>query len=159
MIYVECQSDEMVVRSVTRDSPQQIVHERGKGAVCRRLAKVSHCTGVIDEDADSSRPPYLERASTRRELQGQALTVFRYIRQRNVIVILRPRLEEWLLGAASQANIDISARPHNLPGRPAEFKRALMGDPSKLDQLLQDLLKQRSSRLLALRRLLTQRRG
>lgn len=155
MIYVECDADIVLVRSLT--TGQDVQHKPGKSRVCSQLERQTRCKGMVDEDPTSTQPPYVDRLKkARREDDSPeyALTVLHDNSNHNRLILLCPRLEEWLLQAAVEAEIDI--RKYHLPNNPKglhtelTLKRKRHMDNFK--RLLEDM--RDCGRLKALKRLL-----
>ena len=77
-------------------------------------------------------------------------------RQRNRVIVLRPRLEEWIIRAAEDAGLELGSRHYNLPENPTTLHREINRNLRKLERLIDDLLAANSSRIIQLRALLTQ---
>ena len=123
MIYVECNTEETLVRHVTGLPRRGIRHEGGKSRVCNRLSLERESKGVVDEDPGSPQPPYLARIDLHHELHEDALLIYRDTARGNTVVALRPRLEEWVLAGASQAGIRVGEL--GFPSRAASLKRVI----------------------------------
>ena len=151
MIYVECKPDSKLVKSITNVSKRGIVHESNKFEVCRRLEKRKSCTGLIDEDPLSVQPRYIRKTRLENDLSEHDIKVLHHSSTDNRLIVLRPRLEEWVLKAAKEAGIDV--RKYDLPNDAAKLHRHINISLDKFENLLEDL-KDSSSRLKTLKRLL-----
>jgi len=151
MIYVECKPDFILVRSITAIPKREIVHEFGKGNVCNRLQKQQNSRGLIDEDPSASQPPYLEKMTPRGDQPQQGLKVLEHKSSGNSLVLLCPTLEEWILGAAKEAEMDV-VRKYGLPDDPVRLHRVINLDLDKFEKLVENL--RDSRRLKTLSRLL-----
>ena len=150
MMYVECKPDFALVRFVTNIPKREIIHGQGKYEVCKQLARKGNCKAVIDEDPQSVQPRYLERLTLREEPAEKGLKVMHDESNDNLVVILCPDLEGWILGAAKEIGVNIAK--YNLPSSPAKLHRVINLDLGKFEQLLEDL--KTSQRLKTLRRLI-----
>ena len=104
MIAVECYADEklMLVLGVSK---KEIRHERGKGQVLGKLKKEPRGKGVVDEDPDSAQPG--EMRNYRKEEEGEGILLLKHQDSPDKrLIILCPRLEEWLYGRAKAVNIN-----------------------------------------------------
>ena len=154
MIYVECKPDGVLVRQVTGLPGKQVVHEiKGKGEVCNRLTKTRDAVGMVDEDPGKTQPTYMSQISLRRDFANLGLKLYLDRSRNNRLVVLRPRLEEWLLRAA--ADLGLSMRDYGLPERAKRLHSVINHDGRKIERLLTDLADLESPRLLELGRLLT----
>lgn len=155
MIYVECHPDRSLVRSLTNITKRGIIHEfKGKGEICNRLRKQTNCKGLIDEDPSSGQPAYIKESGLEKDLPEHDIKVLHHSSTDNYLIILCPRLEEWTLNAAREANIDV--RKYNLPNNAVSLHREINISLDKFERLLEDL-KNVSNRLKTLRRLLEEK--
>ena len=154
MIYVECRPDELLVRQVTGLPRRQVVHEaKGKGEVCNRLMKNRDLVAMVDEDPEATQPKYMTRLFLSRESTELGLKLYLDRERNNRIIVLRPRLVEWLLRAAG--DLGLSMNTYGLPDRANPLHSEINLDERKIQRLLADLDNAGSPRLLELRRLLT----
>ena len=111
MVVIGCYLDEYVIRSLGFPK-RSYKHESGKGKVLEQVRKRPNAIGMVDEDPSSNQPRdmenYVETASgpglkllTRKKDDGKR------------IIVIRPRLEEWILLRANQHRI--SPKDHGLP--------------------------------------------
>ena len=152
MIYVECKPDLTLVKTLTGITRREITHElKGKGEICNRLKKTTKCKGLIDEDPSSGQPRYVREARLENDLTEHDIRVLRHDQTDNRLIVICPRLEEWVLKAAREVGIDV--REYNLPNNGRELHREINIILDKFEKLLGDL-KDSSSRLKTLKRLL-----
>ncbi len=154
MIYVECKPDGILVRRVTRLPHRHVVHEtKGKGGVCNRLMKGSGLSAVVDEDPGESQPKYMAGLTLKSDSAELGLKFYLDQARNNRIVVLCPKLEDWLLRAAADAGL--SMNDYGLPDRANDLHRKINLDERKIEKLLSDLDEAGSPRLRALKNLLT----
>ena len=154
MIYVECKPDGVLVRHLTGLPGRQVPHEiQGRGAVCNRLTKTRDAVGMVDEDPGSPQPRYMRQLSPSREIVHLGLKLYLDKNRNNRLVVLCPRLEEWLLRAAD--DLGLSMGDYGLPERAKRLHSVINHDGRKIERLLTDLADLESPRLLELGRLLT----
>ncbi len=137
MIYVECKPDRALVRSITNIPGGEIVHEVGRSRVCEKLAKQRNCKGLADEDPLSAQPHYMKKVRLENDLFQHELKVFHDESNGNHLFVLCPRLEEWILKAAKEA--DLNVEKYSLPNTPGKLHREINLDPRKFERLLEDL--------------------
>jgi len=103
-----------------------VLHAYGSSRVADRLKKERDWIGLIDEDPGKARHPYLRRLSSlgRDDRHGLELLIDR--ERNNFVVMLCPRLEEWILTVAKECGIDVR-RDFGLPDRGDELHRILSG--------------------------------
>jgi len=150
MIYVECKSDFTLVKSIAKIPKREIIHERGKGRVCGKLERQRDCKGLVDEDPLSTQPPYARKMRLESSLAQHELKVFYDEPNENHLILLCPRLEEWILKAAREANLNMEK--YSLPDVPEKLHREINLDLSKFEKLVGDL--KNAERLKTLRELL-----
>lgn len=105
MIYIECQPDEVLVKTLGI-SEKEIIHAGGKGNVCNRLSKASNCKGLIDEDPYSAQPGYIKKLKLL--IEAHKIKVLYDEKLKNYLIILSPRLEEWILEVAKETKSNLS---------------------------------------------------
>ncbi len=117
MIAVECYADTRLVLTLGA-TKASVKHARGKGHVLDILRDGKADIGLVDEDPGSADYPEMRRYRVSESFGGLRLMRHTEVDGRRVIVVC-PRLEEWMLARARSANVD-----------PAEFGLAL--DPRRL---------------------------
>jgi len=125
-VYVECYGDEAFARAlgIPKD---RLRHARGKGEVLNRLDKASAGTvyGIIDEDPFSTQPKKLAAYQELPAYQGvpvdSGLVLLKQKDEsvRRLIIVVCPRLEEWLYDRAKECGIDPAE--FGLPRNPDEL--------------------------------------
>lgn len=104
MYYVECNPDKALLCTLSI-SKKQVIHSYSKGNVCRRLQKTANAIGLVDEDPKSAQPSYIKTL----ELIDTKDRIKLYFDSKtdNQLIMLCPRLEDWIVLAARSANKDI----------------------------------------------------
>lgn len=148
MLIVECDPDLALVETLTIPSRRRNKHAAGKSMVIRNLMRTYRdSVGMIDEDPGSIQPNDLQRFTETNSLQNEQIRIRHYNQRNNRLIILCPKLEEWILGACTEAGIDI--RGYNLPNNPNQLHEIINVRISRFRQLVEDLM-ERSSRVRAL---------
>ena len=156
MLYLECNADLTLAQALTRLPRREIAHERkGKGEILKQLARRFDCQALLDEDPGQAIPAYLARLPVTADYAQLGLRVYADAARRNRVILLRPRLEEWLLRAAADSGLRVGDRRYNLPNNPARLHQEINLDLSKVARLLSDLIAADAPRLQQLRNLLT----
>lgn len=150
MIYVECKPDFALVRSITRIPRREIIHERDKSRVCNRLKRQRSCKGLVDEDPLSTQPSYMRKLKLEDDLFRAELKVFHDESNGNYLFVLCPRLEEWILKAAKEVNLNVEK--YSLPNIAEKLHRVINLDLDKFEGLLTNL--KELKRLKTLKKLL-----
>ena len=143
MIIVECNSDISLVQCLTSIPREYIIHQiRGKSGVCKQLAERSDSKGLIDEDPLSAQHPYEKSGLQRQNYDQYDIKLLHFPSQGNELIILCPKLEDWVLKTAQIADIDVTR--HGLPDEPNKLHRII---DQKLDEfrILVNMLKKRKS--------------
>jgi len=151
MVYVECKADFTLVESITEIPKKEIIHEGGKSEVCKKLEKKKNCKGLVDEDPWSVQPPYVKKLGMKEDLSSYDLKILHDNSNKNALIVLCPRLEEWELKAAKEVNVDM--KQYDLPKEPSKLHAIININLDKFERLIESL-KQRSNRLKALKKLL-----
>ena len=154
IIYVECKHDFKLV-DVLGIPKKKIKHVAGKGNVCRVLKKKGNSVGMVDEDPDCPQPSYLKELQMVEESHGikilsHGIKILSDNRSHNLLILLCPNLEAWILEAAKEAGIDICN--YNLPNNASELHEVININIEKLKGLLRNL-SDKSDRMRELRRI------
>lgn len=102
MIFVECEPDKALLRTLGVPR-KQINHSGNKGNICNRLAKTKSSKGLIDEDPSSTQPSYIGKLKLLSAENN--IKLFHDKGGDNYLIVLCPRLEEWILRAAQEAGV------------------------------------------------------
>ena len=152
MIYVECKPDQLLVQMLTGWSNREIIHEEGKYRLMAKLSKRRDTLAMVDEDPNSNQPAYLSKMDIHEEIGNRGLRVLRDASLGNRVVVLCPKLEEWVIRGANEARISLTDRNYNLPNTANALHRVINADHRKLERLVEDLAS--TPRFRALRELL-----
>jgi hypothetical protein len=116
-IAVECYPDEAVLCALGV-SRKQLLHEARKGEVFNWLKKTPGGIGMVDEDPNSAQPRDL--ISYRQVQASEGLLLFaRQGSSGQRLIVVRPRLEDWLIQRARICGVD--PKQYHLPGTPKEL--------------------------------------
>ncbi len=140
MICVECDSDEAFACALGV-AKNILNHASGKGSACNLLLKKRGWVAVLDEDPLSAQPSYLRRLPIKKEENG-----FRLLedeKNKHLVVLLCPRLEEWILQTAKSSGIQVSifGLPSNADGLHEALARRQVREynlPRMLSALMQN---------------------
>jgi hypothetical protein len=138
MIYVECYADEVLVRAITGLPPREISHElKGRSRVVNRVSRGRARKGLVDEDPATIQPAYFSHMNVLQDLPGMGLRLLRDNARDNYIVVICPRLEEWIVRAARDTGIDLAR--YSLPSDPGMMHREINDRLSSFQRLVEDL--------------------
>jgi len=118
-IAVECYPDEVVLRGLGVPR-KQVLHQARKGEVFNWLKRNAGAVGMVDEDPDSDQPRDLVSYQQVQASEGLLLLVRQGSSGQRLIVV-RPRLEDWLIQRARVCGVD--PRQYQLPGSAKEVAR------------------------------------
>ncbi len=90
-----------------------------------------------------------------RDLPQRGLKILEDVALGNLVVVLCPRLEEWIIRTAQEAGLNLTHPRYNLPNSPARLHREITFDLRKFERLIQDLIDTNTPRLRCLGRLLS----
>ncbi len=131
MIFVECDPDTILVKYLTKG--KEIRHASGISKVCNRLADSTRCVGMVDEDPLSIQHPYIDKLKKDGQINNISacdLTILYDKSKNNQLVLICPRLEDWLLKSVKEAKLDIEK--YFLPKKPSELHDILtLGSKNK----------------------------
>ena len=144
-LHVECLPDETLVKKLgfTR---KQVEHHDGKSRVFAALKKHQNQVALVDEDPGSSTTSYEDNLTTRESAFG--ITVKIDTKGHNRILILKVKLEDWIIAACSNSKIQISE--FGLPSRPNELHDLINYRLPAFERLIDELLKRDNPNLLKL---------
>ncbi|MEI7483071.1 MAG: hypothetical protein WCK13_00015 [Ignavibacteriota bacterium] len=103
-VYYECDNDGALLDffSIPKKDKE---HSFSKGNVCNSLSKNTGVIGLVDEDSGTQQPSYIAGLGNP-FAANHGIKVFNDIPNNNKIVMLCPRLEEWLYSVAKANNIN-----------------------------------------------------
>jgi len=135
-VFVECFPDAELVR-VLGVGKRRIGHRGSKGNVVNRVEESEQAIGLIDEDPASAQPKALAAYEMLEQGEGLKLLASR-ARGRKRIIVIQPRLEDWILERAAVSGLRPSR--YGLPGGPQELHRIPRYDMKEgYTRLLRDL--------------------
>ncbi len=135
-IVLECNPDEALVKSLgfTR---KQVTHQPNKGSVFNYLEKNPSCVGIVDEDPGSAAPghfaKYKKQGDTRFDID-----VYSYPNRQTRLLVLKPRLEEWILKHAEGNGVRVTN--YSLPQNGHQLHKVINERISKFEALLNELV-------------------
>lgn len=152
MYLVECKPDTVLIKTLTLTSRKNIIHAGNKSELLKKLTeRYSNSKGLIDEDPWSIQPPHLQKFKEKQDLTRHNLKILHQISKNNTLIVIRPRLEEWVLEASREANLNL--KKYKLPEDATILHRQINIKIDKLEKLLTDL-KQKSNRFKTLKKYL-----
>ena len=145
-LFVECKPDETLAFALGV-ARRDIDHALGRARVCAQLSRHKGVTGMVDEDPGTVTPTYLKLLTEQRWEHG--IRVLLDETRKNRMIVLSPRLEEWLVQTTKSAGLkmtDFGFESDNGLQLHAEINERL----ESLQRLIEALLTAKSPRLLRL---------
>ena len=133
MIYVECKADKTLIETLGVKK-KEIWHCGDKGRVINKITKEKNACGLVDADPSSPQPRKLKEFEKIKEEYGIELLVDK---KGNTLVILSPRLEEWILKVAERNKINVE--DYSLPREGNKFHNIVNANIEKFSKLLKKL--------------------
>jgi predicted transcriptional regulator len=149
MLLLECSPDEMLARKLGF-ARRDLRHLAGKSRICKYLIRSKSDFGLIDEDPNSVQQAYFNDLKLSSE-QHDMRVYYDGVRD-NRIIVLRPRLEEWLIKTTELSGAAMTT--FGLSNQGNELHREINSRISNLEKLLDYLLNKQDLRLMYLRTLL-----
>jgi hypothetical protein len=154
MIFVECKPDQILVSSIIPTVlEEKIEHSSGKWAVLGKLTRrkrapnYENSLGMIDEDPRSHQSAIIRKFQETEGYPEYGIRRKYYRWLNNHVLIICPKLEEWMIEAAREAGVNMDQ--YDLPTEPNTLHHALTFDTQALDefqQLVNDI-RTRSARI------------
>jgi len=153
MIFVECKPDEILVKKLISSKKKQIIHAGNVSEVCKRLQKTKNSIGLIDEDPGKIWPPYKEQLLRNAKIEEKCGIKVVYDKERNnYLILLCPRLEEWICKVVKDAKISLNK--FGLPDDPEKLHETINANLDKFEKLLNDILLKNIPSIVGLKKIL-----
>ncbi len=150
---VECKPDKLLLKLISGAPKKSIIHAANKTEVIKTLFKISDdATGIIDEDPGSSQPSYLKKFKLKHDFSDYDLAMLEENNSGKKLVVIKPRLEEWLLRAGMESGI--SFKKYKLPETGKDLHKVINTNLEKLKLVLNGLIETKCARLLKLKEIL-----
>jgi hypothetical protein len=150
-LFLECKPDEML--AITLGVPKSIIiHSNDKGGVCKRLSKSRGMKGMIDEDPTSAQPAYLKGLKQQDAQHGIRYLIDYQCSHR--VVVLCPRLEEWILRVCRNRNGRLDITRFGLPDNANRLHEQINFQLRNFEKTINELVKLQNPAILYLQKLL-----
>lgn len=147
-IHVQCKPDEVLVKKLGYTA-KAITHHYGKAKVFGKLNKSNNLLAMVDEDPGSPQSTYEKDLIFVEEVHG--VKVYKD-NMGNKIVILKVKLEDWIINACKQSNIDITK--FNLPTKDNDLHGVINSKLSNFEKLISKLQSKNNPSILKLKEVL-----
>ncbi len=131
-IVLECNPDEVFLKCLGFFK-KQIIHQPNKGQVINYLKKNPGSIGIVDEDPGVANPSYMNDFINTNQ-GNHNIEVLHHKKDNNTIFIIKPRLEEWVMGHAKTSKIDPAT--FYLPAVPKELHKRINYHIPKFEDFL-----------------------
>jgi hypothetical protein len=144
MIFVECKPDYTLVSKLLSESNRKVEHSADKAAVLNKLVRRSgfpnyeNSFGMIDEDPLSYQPKVIRDFAEKENLLKHKIKILNYRLLNNHVIILCPRLEEWVTDASKEAKISMAA--YGLPDKAEQLHQIINLNIDNFEHLVNDLI-------------------
>lgn len=152
MLYPECNTETALAEALGYH--RMIIHRSGKSKVLKTLSRVRGSKGLVDEDPGAPKPPSIAAYMTNKNYENLGLQRLVNSKTGNSLIVLCPRLEEWILIAAKESKIDMGG--FNLPDSADELHGEAVLKLERFRQLVSELQKRQNKRIIQLGKLLRQ---
>ncbi|MCK4307825.1 hypothetical protein KAW50_06345 [candidate division WOR-3 bacterium] len=132
-------------------SKESLTHEGGTAKVCKKLRKTNNAKGMVDEDLLRSHPNLVKKLRVDNSSLSNKIKIFYNAQKCSYLFVLCPRLEEWVLEAARESDINVTN--YALPEDADELHKKVNIKLGKFTNLIHKL-KVESERVKNLKRLL-----
>jgi hypothetical protein len=140
MTFFECYADEILLR-ILGFSKKNIEHSFGRSRVCSKLSKTTDAIGLIDEDPNTAREPYLKYLfSTIPAFEDDYLIYLQDKKLANRLIVVRPDLENWALKLARDQKIDLQKK-YGLSNNVKELKELMLLKNGKKLEAFEEFLR------------------
>ncbi len=101
-LFVECRPDEALALALGV-SKGNLEHAGNRSGVCAEVSRRSGATGMVDEDPDTAPLPYMTTLAE--QTVKHDIRVLYDSQRGSRLVVICPRLEEWLVKAAKSSGL------------------------------------------------------
>ena len=146
-IVLECKPDEALVKSLgyTR---KMITHQPNKGAVINYLKSNPGAIGIVDEDPGAANPTYFSKFQRETNEQFDVECLF-IPKEKTRLIVLKPRLEEWILKYANKSKIKL--QKHSLPETGHKLHKIINSRLPRFENMIKEMLEKNNEALLYLK--------
>ena len=130
-VCVECFADEAFAKALGCIKP---AHPRSKSRVIKYVKSHNNTVGLVDEDPGTTQFGLDQFSVTQVK---DELMVMEWRTKK--VIIIQPRLEDWLLSTARKENVDVSDPRYDLPDDPDMLKLVINHELESVTNLICDL--------------------
>jgi len=104
-LFVECRPDEALAFALGV-SRRDVEHAGNRTGVCAEVSRRNGAMGMVDEDPDTAPLPYM-RTMAEQPVEHEIRVLYDSQRN-NQLVVICPRLEEWLVQSAKSSGLKMT---------------------------------------------------
>ena len=149
-IVLECKPDETLIRTLGY-AKKRVVHEPSKARVLNYLEKNEMSVGMVDEDPGAANAGYFLKY-TKQGMHKYDIDYFVVPNKATRLIVLKPRLEEWVLKQAKSTSI--KPADFGLPDSGSRLHKVINEELPKFKNMLEAILSKDGSALLCLKNLI-----
>lgn len=150
-IVVECKPDEALVRALGF-TKKNVTHQPSKARVLSYLDRNSGAIGIVDEDPGTANAGYFSKYTKISEAKFD-IEEWSVTKMQIRLIIIKPRLEEWIIRQANSSKIDL--RDYSLEPDGYHLHKIINEKLDKFEALLTDLLKEKNQGLVHLKSIIS----
>ena len=149
-IVLECKPDEVLIKSLgyTR---KMITHQPNKGAVINYLQRNPGVIGIVDEDPGAANPTYMYKFQEETPEKFDIENLF-VRKEKTRLIILKPRLEDWILKYAKKSNINL--QKYSLPETGRKLHKIINSHLPKFALMINEMLEKENEALMHLKKII-----
>lgn len=151
-IVLECKPDEALLKALGYPV-KRIVHQNNRGEVINYLKKnPQRILGIIDDDPDTAKPTFFGTFQ-RETIEKHKVESFIINKSSTRLIVIKPRLEDWVLFHAAQCKIDVT--DYYLPTTSKKLHEEINSKLPRFTNLIKDMLSARCAGLMYLKSLIS----
>lgn len=149
-IVVECNPDEALVKKLgyTR---KMVTHQSSRGEVINYLQKNPSAIGIVDDDPGAAKPTYFSKFSLDSNEQ-LGIESYSIAKVGTRLIVIKPRLEEWVLKHANALKIDL--KQHSIPDNGNELHKVINTKIPRFENLIKEMIELKCPALTHLKSLI-----
>jgi hypothetical protein len=127
-----------MIQEVAGAPYRDISHSGNKSNVIRELTEeYRNAVGLIDEDPGSTPPPKIRRFTQEKQIPEYSYRLLYDESRNNRLVVLYPRLEEWILNTCRVNDVDVTR--FRLPDNPSRLHNMINYRIPQFRSILEEL--------------------
>lgn len=135
---VECKPDKALVKILTNAPKKSIIHAANKSEAIKILLKTREPSiAVVDEDPGGPWPGVFKNFKLERNFRQCDIAVYIEPSSERKLIVIRPRLEEWLIKAGKECNVPLGK--YNLPEKGKKLHDVINLNIKKLEDILKEM--------------------